>query len=88
MIRMIPVPDDIPDGFEAIILVFAQTNSDGNTAACAKASESILAALRGKPMAQRMRVIKQLLSNIEQMLLEYSSKIPGTDVTVTNRKVC
>jgi hypothetical protein len=85
MQRIIPVPDDIPDGFEAIVIVFAQTNSEGNTQACAKASESILAALRGKPMAQRMRVIKQLLGAVESMLLEYSS---GPVVTVTEHKVC
>jgi hypothetical protein len=84
--RMFPVPDDIPEGMEPIIVVFAESNSSGNTQACAKASDAILSALRGKPMAQRMRIIKQLLAAVELMLLEYSNDIPT--VTVTERKIC
>lgn len=84
MIRQIPVPDDVPQDMEIIIMVFAQSDSSGNTQACCKASASIITALTGKPVAAKMKIIKQLTGAIEFMLLEYSSTIPGTDVTVTN----
>jgi hypothetical protein len=73
MIRAVPVSNDVPFGYEEILMVFAGQEGKSNTQMCIIASQPILNALRSKPMADRMRVIKKLLEGIEQVLLEYSS---------------
>lgn len=77
MYRAIPVPLDVPDGYEAIFIIFAQSDENkGNTSTLMHASEPLLVALRGMDMAKRMKTIKRFLVGIERMLLQYSSSSP------------
>lgn len=72
MQRVIPVPDEVPENFGPIIVVFSELESKGNTALCCHASDSILAALRQLPIEKRNRAIKEICSNISLMLLQFS----------------
>lgn len=74
MIRAIVCPPDVPANFEEIIVIFAEANSKrGKSGSIMHFGANLLETLRKMPLANRVRSIKQICSNLEEGLLQSSS---------------
>jgi len=71
--RMIPIPPEIPAGFEEIIMVFAEHDAKGNTGTMMHFSGPLLEALKKMTLAGRVRIIKTICKSIEEGLLQSGS---------------
>jgi len=79
--RTITIPEDVPEGYVPIIVVFARgTEGEKTTQICCHVTERILGGLRRLPLLERRRVVKDICSNVQLVLLQYSKN--PEDVTI------
>jgi hypothetical protein len=74
MIRAIVCPPDVPENYSEIIVIFAEHDSRrGKSGTMMHFGASLLEALRHMSVADRMRSIKLLCSELQDSLLQSSS---------------
>lgn len=72
IIRAIPVPPDLPLGFDAVIIMYAKSENR-DTRFLARCEQSLLDSLAAMPPDKRMETIAVLTRAIEQMLIQSST---------------
>lgn len=69
IIRSIPVPPDLPLGFDAVIIVYAKAENR-DTRFIAKGEQNLLDSLAAMPVAKCHETIETLARTVGQMLLQ------------------
>ena len=74
IIRAIPVPPDLPIGFDAVLIVYAKSENR-DTKFTVRAEQDLLDALAAMQSEKRIEVIANLTSAIERMLIQSSNAV-------------
>jgi len=69
IIRAIPVPPDLPLGFDAVIIVYAKSENR-DTRFTVRGEQNLLDSLAAMPPDKRMETIAVLTRAVEQMLIQ------------------